>query len=234
MYEREIRGCLGPIGWGIVIVALVGMWLLYYVFDASIDFSVGMAVVYVVLAIFWSAVFFPFVVAGLGLGLGLLWAPFGALICARMARSRGLNRRRYAAAGAVYSVLFFWPWVYLVARMANRAVPAYLVRGAYATVYFLIWPLAALSLCFPAMGASVLRPLLLLLLPCAVTWFISLKNLLGLNKYEWRTDDDDSEGIIPERVYIMPLAYAFVWTLFAGAAWAATYFVEPDSLSYSL
>ena len=142
--------------------------------------------------------------------------------------------RRYATTGAIYSVLFFWPWAYLVARMADRTPPSFLVRGAYVIVYFVIWPLAALSLCFPALMASALRPLLVLLLPCAVTWFISLKNLLGLNRYEWRTEDEDSDDIIPERVYIMPFAYAFVWTLVAGAAWGATYFVEPDSSSYSL
>ena len=38
--------------------------------------------------------------------LGLLWAPFAALFCARVARSRGLVTRRYALADAIYSILF--------------------------------------------------------------------------------------------------------------------------------
>ena len=40
--------------------------------------------------------------------LGLLWAPFATMLCARAARARGLDSRRYAIAGAVYSVLFYY------------------------------------------------------------------------------------------------------------------------------
>ena len=70
--------------------------------------------------IFWFPVFGPalsLLIVVLAVLVGLVWAPFGALICRRIARSRGFNPRRYAIAGAVYPVLFFVPWVYLVMRM---------------------------------------------------------------------------------------------------------------------
>ncbi len=231
MYDRQPSGCLSLRGWVIVILALIALSTLPYMFGIFTDWRDWILVP--IFAVFWSVVFFPIVIAWPSLAVGLLWAPFAALICARMAKSRGLDKRRYATVGAIYSILFFWPWAYLVARMRDKNVPSYFVKGTYIILYCVVWPLATLSAILPALMASPLRPFLLVVPLSAVTWFISLKNLLGLNKYEWRTDDD-VDGMIPERVYIMPFAYAFIWTLFAGAAWAATYFVEVDSSSYSL
>ena len=74
--------------------------------------------------------------------LGLPWAPFAAWICARSARKKGLNVRRHAVAGALYSALLFWPWVYLILRMNGRNVPAILIRLFYISV-FTAWMLGA-------------------------------------------------------------------------------------------
>ena len=65
----------------------------------------------------------------------VVWAPFGALICALIAWRRGLNPRRYAVAGAAHSVLFFLPWVYLAARMLGVRVPKPLVVLGCAVAY---------------------------------------------------------------------------------------------------
>ena len=61
----------------------------------------------------------------------MVWAPFGALICALIAWRRGLS----PVAGAVYSALFFLPWVYLAARMLGRAVPKPLAVLPYVVLY---------------------------------------------------------------------------------------------------
>lgn len=65
----------------------------------------------------------------------VVWAPFGALICALIAWRRGLNPRRYAVAGAAHSVLFFLPWVYLAARMLGVRIPKTLVVLGCAVAY---------------------------------------------------------------------------------------------------
>ena len=238
MNGRESPGCLGLRGWAAVILLLITLWFLYYVIDVSFFPPVGRigvnVLLYTMVTIFFSAVFFPLLIAWPSFALGLLWAPFGALVCARMAQSRGLNRRRYAVAGAVYSILFLWPWIYLIARMHNKGVPGLPVRAAYIILYCIVWPLATLSVVLPALGAEPLRPFLLVVLPSVLTWFLSLKNLIGWGRSNWQRSNDPSDGVMPERVYIMPFAYAFVWTLFAGAAWGATYFVEPELLSDSI
>ena len=67
--------------------------------------------------------------------LGLPWAPFAAWICGRSARKKGLDVRRHALAGALYSALLFWPWVYFILRMNGRNAPSALVRLFYISVF---------------------------------------------------------------------------------------------------
>lgn len=64
-----------------------------------------------------------------------VWAPFGALVCSLIAWRRGLSPYRYAVAGAVYSALFFLPWVYLAARMLGWVVPKPLAALPYVVLY---------------------------------------------------------------------------------------------------
>ena len=65
----------------------------------------------------------------------VVWATFGALICALIAWRRGLSPRRYAVEDAARSVLFFLPWVYLAARMLGVRVPKPLVVLGCAVAY---------------------------------------------------------------------------------------------------
>ena len=67
--------------------------------------------------------------------LGLPWAPFAAWICGRSARKKGLDVRRHALAGALYSALLFWPWVYFILRMNGRNAHSALVRLFYISVF---------------------------------------------------------------------------------------------------
>ena len=88
---------------------------------------------------FWAMLFNPTLVALAGVApagaISMVWAPFGALICALVAWRKGLNWRRCAIAGAVCSALFFLPWAYLVTRMLGWAIPKPLVAIPYVVLY---------------------------------------------------------------------------------------------------
>ena len=86
--------------------------------------------------------FFPFLFAWLATivtfllaALCIAWSPFAALTCARIARRNGLNARRYAMLGAMYSVLLFLPWLYLTLRMRGKPVFRDSIKSAYSVVY---------------------------------------------------------------------------------------------------
>ncbi len=49
--------------------------------------------------------------------IGVVWSPFAGLICGFIARGDGRSFVRYAVTGAIASLLFFWPWVYIVRQM---------------------------------------------------------------------------------------------------------------------
>ena len=86
-------------------------------------------------AVFVSVVFAALLLPVLLQFLGLPWAPFAAWICGRSARKKGLDIRRHALAGALYSALLFWPWVYFILRMNGRNAPSALVRLFYISVF---------------------------------------------------------------------------------------------------
>ena len=149
--------------------------------------------------------------------LGLLWAPFATMICARTARARGLDSRRYAIAGAVYSVLFLLPSIFLIARIHNKSTPGCLTRSAYVLIYGWLWPVSTLSyyiftLALPEPFWIVSVSLLLL---NVLTWFISLIKLIVWHRRQARVLSEESDDVLPNRVYIMPFAYVLGWVLIA-------------------
>ena len=121
-------------------------------------------------------------------GIGLLWAPLGAHICARIAHNRGLPVKRYAVAGAAYSILFFFPWVCFVMQMRNKTVWKPAIWAAYALTYA-AWILGPFLLTLALIGLSVgtlnswrnLPSLLFisLFLAMSLAWCISLFRLLN-------------------------------------------------------
>ena len=66
---------------------------------------------------------------------GLFWAPFGALVCARIAKPKGLPVARYAIKGLVYSMLLFFPWAYFAIRMSGRQIPTSCIVAGYIALY---------------------------------------------------------------------------------------------------
>ena len=120
------------------------------------------------------------------LGLGLAWVPLSASICARIAHNRGLAERRYAIAGAAYSMLFFLPWLYFVMQMRNKTVWKPAIWAAYAVLYA-GWLLGPIALTLGLLGLSygtfngwgALSVLFMgLFLAMSLAWFISMFRLL--------------------------------------------------------
>ena len=157
--------------------------------------------------------------------VGLVWAPFGALICRRIARSRGFNPRRYAIAGAVYPVLFFVPWVYLVMRMRGRSVSVVLVRTIYILLYgaWLVLPIWSLST-FRSVTLRVedfgeARTVGLLLISSILMFVGSLVMIAVVRikaKYKTvdrsgRSDESVRDDVLPHIAYILPFAYLMFW-----------------------
>ena len=157
--------------------------------------------------------------------LGLPWAPFAAWICARSARKKGLDVRRHAIAGALYSALLFWPWVYFILRMNGKTVPAALVRLFYISVYA-SWMLGAVFWTFiwaiifhpgtdslyefsnPWVALSYMTHFLVL--ANVIAWLVSLRMLLRRRRAAGSGNRSDAliarEYLTPPACAIMSLA----------------------------
>ncbi len=90
-----------------------------------------------------------------------MWAPFAALITVAVARRRQLteptgpsNHQAYARAGALYSALLFFPWLYLLARLLGRPVPTPIVGASYAVLYAVCLAATGLTAVFAAAFAT--------------------------------------------------------------------------------
>ena len=186
--------------------------------------TVWMGVGYFILL---SPIIILFIVFALSL-VGPLWAPFGALICARIAGKRGLNVWRYAGAGALYSLLLFWPWVYLVLRMKDRSLHRGLIVLFYVVVYFtwlsaigiLIYgglynhpglaQVANLSNPWMWIGSSILT----IAGAGIALWWVSLTRMNRRYKYvDSRESNDLRASTLPVFVYLAPVAGAIAWIL---------------------
>ena len=67
--------------------------------------------------------------------LGLLWAPFGALAYAWIAKSKGVPVAPNAIRGLAYSMLLFFPWAYFAIRMDGRQIPTSCIVAGYVALY---------------------------------------------------------------------------------------------------
>ena len=170
--------------------------------------------------------------------VGILWAPFGALICAILARKRGMNAWRYAAVGALYSVLFFWPWVYLVARMDDRTLHRGLIVLFYFGVYVL-WLCVIGVLVYIgiynhpgwAQVANLSNPWVWLSsgdLTAAgagvVTWCVSLvRHIKRYKAIDSQESNDFRASTLPHFDCLAPVAYMTMWLVGTiSSHWLAT------------
>ncbi len=185
--------------------------------------------------------------AGVILGLafiGLIWTPFAALICLAVARVRRLDGDGWGKAGALYSLAFFLPWIWLVLRMAGVPIPAIITRAGYALFYGL-WLLACVFLIIAGafltagFGTDGLRPDYSIALSAGLfagaVWFASLRRTMRLRSESEGAPRED-ERIIPPSVP-MRTAYAAMhvfWALgVAGVfAWGIFDYMEFDGRLY--
>ena len=106
-------------------------------------------------------------------GIGLLFAPIAAIDCMRSAQSNGLNARRYAIMGGVYSLVFFVPSVYLLARLRGKVVSRKLIMATYIALH-VYWVLVPLGFAF--VTSFAIGPGMFLLL--FFIWVASLCHLI--------------------------------------------------------
>lgn len=66
---------------------------------------------------------------------GLLWSPFGAVVYAWIAKSKGVPVAPNAIRGLVYSMLLFFPWAYFAIRMSGRQIPTSCIVAGYVALY---------------------------------------------------------------------------------------------------
>ena len=181
----------------------------------------------IAVGIFAAIVITPIIIV-LSMPFGVLLAPFAALMCYMRARSMGLSPGHYARIGAMYSTFLLLPWIYLIVRMFNKTVPNSLIGIGYCVLYT-VWffgsivIVAALAILsgVVALGFStdVERTYIHILTFCAAliilcvdvgAWILSMARLDHFHR-----NHIPSEGILPDRPYIMPFAYTLAWIALA-------------------
>ena len=202
-------------------IALVAFsFLLLALFDREVGFlGAGIAIGVMVFAIL--------IVLAAPL-LGVVWAPFAAWLCGRSARARGLDSRKFAVAGAIYSALLFWPSIYLLLRIRGKRVSGRAVHAVYFLLYGMVWPASCVAVMFATLGTPRWFVMLGLSLGLcnAVTWFVSHRRLARWHGRRRIPQADGMDEILPDRAYLTPFALTLGWVLLAVAAWALNMFAE--------
>ncbi len=186
------------------------------------DANAGMLVLAIAVLSLAFAVFSSAALAA----IGPIWMPFASLICARSARKKGLSVWRYALAGALYSLLLFWPWVYLLARMNDKRVPRFFIGLFYffvhaawllgGSLYLLIGtftahPGSAYDYEFGNPHVQLSYAAGALTLISVVTWFMSLTRLLRVHDRESAKENQCRTTTLPHWEYLIPVVYMMVW-----------------------
>ena len=170
----------------------------------------------------------------------IVWAPFAGLKCASIARANGLEVWRYALVGAVYAVLLFAPWRYLIKRMQGSPFSYEESSGTYNLLYafWMLWivsytsflgggalfaaipfPPEELSWSYFLKEYGVWVTVISIAVVSSIAWIISRRNVFS--KLCVRKDKPNSlvSHPLPELALIMPFAYAtlifFPSTVFA-------------------
>ena len=149
----------------------------------------------------------------------VIWAPFGALICAIIAWRRRLSPWRCALAGAVCSALFFLPWVYLAARMLGWTISKPLVVLAYFVLYASWW-LGPMRYSYTVWSEGPVQYLalwicawVLIMLTMAVSiLMMTTPRFDKVNPFRRASQDDaPMPGALPGLVYLLPFALLWAW-----------------------
>lgn len=152
--------------------------------------------------------------------------PFAAATCAVVARRKGFDVKAYSVAGAVYSVLFVIPWIYLVLRMHGISVSRRVVHSIYVVMYVYVWMLGLMVLNVVMVFDSDWRGVgILLLLVNMITWIVSADMVQRRNRYDREQEalifsrhngeyeNEKRQTSLPHFVYIIPFAAVLAWML---------------------
>lgn len=170
--------------------------------------------------------------------MGLLWAPFAAVICAVIAFRRGLNPWFYAWKGMGHSVQLFLPWFYLVKRMRGRSFHRRTVVGNYASLYAvwlfgpIIGGLVVIAAAFEEPGVeSYLLTMIIMLTQTAMNIFMSIRSIRGVIQGRssgicvgGRDNNVLTDDMLTDDAYVKPFRFLLVGNLTllaaAGLTWA--------------
>ena len=156
--------------------------------------------------------------------LCLLWAPVAGGICTVLAKARGIDVRHHTVAAGVYSIILFFPWVYLVIRMIGLRPPRSLVAIVYVGL-FSLWLLGPIAGGYVQYELTDLRSTgyeetlfehypgvaLALTLASFGTWIMSI--VMVYQQASKPSPRVEYGSVLPERVYVMPFALASLWFL---------------------
>ena len=143
-----------------------------------------------------------------GVALGLLWAPFGAVICALISKRRGISPLH--GVSAAYSVLFLAPWIYLAARTAGVSIPKPLVGVCTRYWAWLYGP--ALYVYDNLDEGSVYGYLWALNLLTMVVSLLLMAPIKRINPlYRGAGNAPPQRDALPNPVFAMPFAWLLGW-----------------------
>jgi hypothetical protein len=177
-----------------------------------VGIPLGIPIALFVLGLVLSLFIFGFI-----FGFGFIWSPFAALSSGIIAHRRGRGFLRYAAIGSLFSLLFFFPWVYLTIRMFSKNLPNLLIRICYALV-FLVWAGLILGyIAFVLSGSAYVNTILLwgfgIIINIAL-WVYSLRRIRAAQRERQGSGSAyNQRDIIPSTEYLMPVVFLYlsVW-----------------------
>ncbi len=180
------------------------------------------------------SILFTFVVLVLLIGISVIWIPLASGICALIAWRKGLDTKRYALIGGIYSALLFFPWLYLVLRMLNIAVPRFLIVTVYVALYS-GWLIGTIILVGIVIAVSTTVPDLnsyagyqpkdlierfpdiakLLVAFSFLSWVWSMAQLFQSNASQTQplNYDPARHDYVPRLKYVLPFGLATMWTV---------------------
>ena len=143
--------------------------------------------------------------------IGVLWSPVAAYTCAQAARSRGLDARRYAIAGAGYSILLFLPWIYLWSKLRGKPLRAITVASGYVLIYVL-WLMGPIMFMAILAGSDGTRGILALVMLAMLVISLLLIKFSHLFVERCHVFDINGDGLVKPiwSPHMTPFVFAFV------------------------
>ena len=157
----------------------------------------------------------------------LVWSPFAGGITAAVAcltRRTSLKTKpssiwEYAAIGAAYSMLLIFPWAYMLSRMLGKPFPDFIVRMAYAMLYFVFFSISTGLAILLILNAAIdfyksrvfyFEVTYYALVGCAAFYalIVSIKRLMLMHSRR-RMEPSVENSMLIHSIYLTPYAWGF-------------------------